>query len=427
MRRALLVSFLVSAWLSAQAPARAPSRPVALDGIDEAISQLAKITGLEPLKKVDHDTIDRAGLKKFLEERIKEEVKPEEIRLEELALKRFGLVPRDFNLEKATIDLLTEQAAAFYDFKRKKLYMLTEDAVKLPVSGEMAKEAQRMIVVHELAHALADQHFNLEKYIKRGRSDDSSLARMAVMEGQATWLMMEFMAQKMGQSLRESPLMVEMMGAASRQSMLSQYPVLSKSPLYVQQSLLFPYTAGLKFQQAVLAKSGNAGFGQVFRQPPATTQQVIHPDMYFAMVQPSTPKLPEPSASGDWNKLLDGSIGEFDHAVLLEQYLSRKDADGLAPAWRGGQMALLEHKRGKHVVLLYASEWADAAGAKRMFDAYVRVMKGKWTKLKAGPETETEFKGESEDGMFRLTLEGTRLTSIEGFRSEPEFKAPRTK
>jgi hypothetical protein len=414
MRRAVLVYPLLSAWLYAQTAAPAAAVPDVFDGVDEAVAKLATITGLAPLKKVQTGIINRAGLKQYLEERIKEEVKPEEIRIEELALKRFGLVPRDFNLKQTTIDLLTEQAAAFYDYHKKKLFMLRDDAASSPVPELMAKEAQGMIVVHELAHALADQHFDLEKFIKRGRTDDSSTARMAVMEGQATWLMLEVMAQKMGQSLEQAPFLVDMMGTGARQQMLTQFPVLGKSPLYIQASLLFPYTGGLKFQQAVFQKLGKAGFSQVFKQAPATTQQILHPEMYFARTEPAKQRLPEVADAKNWTSLVESTVGEFDHAVLLEQYLSKQEAEALAPHWRGGQMALLERKQDKRVALLYVSEWSDAGRARQMFDAYRKVMAGKWKAMKTTAEAESSLSGTSEDGAFHLRLEGSRVVSIEG-------------
>ena len=79
---------------------------------------------------------------------------------------------------------MSEQAAAFYDFRKKKLFMID--------AGEDL--LQHSALVHELAHALADQHFHLEKFIDHGsKNDDTSLARLAVMEGQATWLMSEYL------------------------------------------------------------------------------------------------------------------------------------------------------------------------------------------------------------------------------------------
>ena len=93
-------------------------------GVDYAVAELSEITGWKPLKKVQCDTMDRVALKRYLEQKVKEEVKPEEIRAEEVALKKLGLAPQEFDLARTMVDLLTEQAAAFYDFKKKKLFVL---------------------------------------------------------------------------------------------------------------------------------------------------------------------------------------------------------------------------------------------------------------------------------------------------------------
>src|SRR3954470_10064620 len=96
---------------------------------------------------------------------------------------------------------------------------------------------------HELAHALADQHFHLERFIKKGgASDDSALARMAVMEGQATWLMTEALARRANQSVVDNPSLLDAMSGGAEGS--SQFPVFNSVPLYLRETLVFPYTEG---------------------------------------------------------------------------------------------------------------------------------------------------------------------------------------
>ena len=142
--------------------------------IDRSLQELTAITGLKAKKPIHYDLITRDKVNEFLKDRVKESTKPDELRAEEITLKKLGFVPADFNLEKSTVDLLTEQAAAFYDYHKKRLF-LTDWA---------PSAMQESALVHELAHALADQNFHLERFIKQGgQSDDSELARMAVMEG----------------------------------------------------------------------------------------------------------------------------------------------------------------------------------------------------------------------------------------------------
>ena len=127
-----------------------------------------------------YGVLNKDQLRAFLEQRIQKTLKPDDIRAEELTLKMLGLIPSDFDLRQNTVDLLTEQAAAFYDYNKKRLFIL--DSTK-------DDEEAHLALVHELAHALADQHHPLGKYMKEGNpDDDADTARQAVMEGQATWL-----------------------------------------------------------------------------------------------------------------------------------------------------------------------------------------------------------------------------------------------
>ena len=221
-------------------------------------------------------------INQFLKKRVKETTSPEEVRAEELTLKKFGLIPQDFDLAKNEVDLLTEQAAAFYDYNRKKLF----------ITDSTSSESQAPVLAHELSHALADQNYNLGRFIKQGnKSDDGSTARLAVMEGQATWMMSEYLARKAGTSLKDSATLAAAManmavgdeGGESDKSD-GEFPVFDKEPLYLRLTLVFPYTKGMSFQQAVLVHDPRTGFGEVFLHPPVSTQQILHPTKYFDQI-----------------------------------------------------------------------------------------------------------------------------------------------
>jgi hypothetical protein len=409
----VLTAILLASALVAQAPVQ-DDRQRLFREIETILADLQEITGLKPLKPVPHEFIARAQVKQFLEEQIKAEVRPEELRAEELTLKMFGFVPADFDLKKATVDLLTEQAAAFYDFRKKRLYVL-----------ESAPEGlQQVALVHELAHALADQHFNLEKYTQHAsESDDGAMARMAVMEGQATWLMSEYAARRMGLSLRTSPGIVSAVGAQMGAS-AGQFPVFEGVPLYLQESLLFPYLKGMLFQHAVIERDGQAAFTRVFEHPPASTQQILHPEKYFAGEIPSNSPAPAVPAQGEYRTLAEGSIGEFDHAVLLRQYAGGDGPDEVASRWKGGSYRLLEHKKNGRTVLAYSSDWADAAAAREYFRLYRKVLKGKWKTMEVLTDESERLTGQGDDGYFDLRLAGVRVTCLEGLASAGEAKPP---
>jgi hypothetical protein len=406
---AVLVLFLWSGLVHGQTADPAAGKQLFVQ-IDQMLRELGTISGLKPLHAIEYDLITRPQIRQFLDERIQEEIKPEELRAQELALKKLGFVPQDFDLKKMMVDLLTEQAAAFYDFRKKKLFVLDSAAPAM----------QQIALVHEIAHALADQHFNLAKFIDSGsKSDDSATARAAVMEGQATWLMSEYMARKSGQSLRTSPAILQFMARASTMS-AGQFPVFDAAPLYLRESLLFPYAQGMLFQHAVIEKKDQAAFAEVFRRPPVSSQQILHPEKYFAGVAPADPKCPKVKAGERYDTLTEGTIGELDHEILLREHIGEEESKALAPKWTGGKYRVLEHKKDKRVVLSYVSQWESPEAAREYFALYRRVLAKKWKKMEVAAENEASLSGRGDDGEFLVRLDGERVSSLEGLASVSE-------
>ena len=79
------------------------------------------------------------------------------------------------------------------------------------------------------------------------------------------------------------------------------FPVFSQAPLYIRESLTFPYTEGMRFQDAVYRELGPAAFERVFRDPPRSTQQIMHPETYLAGRMPAKPACPA------WRRSRQGS------------------------------------------------------------------------------------------------------------------------
>lgn len=405
MRRLVWICAFAAAAVTAADTTSDQSRAIFAE-IDRTLGELRQISGLQLQKKVPSDLISKDKVNEFLKKKVKEVSSPNEIRAEELTLKKFGLVPQDFDLAKTTVDVLTEQAAAFYDYHAKKLF----------ITDWTPSSTREAALAHELAHALADQNFNLKRFIRKAReSDDEALARMAVMEGQATWLMSEFLARRTGETLFHNPALAERMNRMSDSGGSGEFPVFEGAPLYIRTTLIFPYTGGMSFQQAVVDKDDKAAFAEVFQRPPISTQQVLHPEKYFAADKPVRPDLPKPPPFlRGYKGLIGGSFGELDHQVLIEQYAGKPAAKDIAPHWRGGQYEIIENRKLNRAVLLYASQWEDAEWARKFFEAYRKAMAGKWKKMAVSEETAGTVKGRGDDGDFILQLAGSIVTSIEG-------------
>ena len=382
--------------------AAAPSDAGLFGQIEEIVRKLADITGWQLKRTVPAAMMTKAELDRYLNEKVSKEVKPEEVRAEQVTLRALGFVDETFDLKQSVLEVLNEQAAAFYDTRKKRLYVMESSA------GQVG------ILVHELGHALADQYFSLDRFIKHaGKSDDAHMARMAVMEGQATWLMSEWQASLNGQTLIGRPEMVALMSKPAAAAG-GEFPALEKAPLYLQETLLFPYTKGLSFQHAVIERRGKAGFAEVFSDPPVTTQQILHPDWYFAKRPAEAIELPPVTIAKGFKELAEGNLGELDHQILLRQF-KVTDWEIIAEAWRGSIYKVWENKKTKRTLLLYASIWESEGAARRFFDAYRRrVLPVKKRGFVEESGTEDSVEARSEEGRVTLLRRGRQIFSVEG-------------
>ena len=369
---------------------------------------LASITGLEFTRAVPYALMNKDQLRRDFEQRIKASLKPDDLHAEEITLKLLGLVPADFDLRQNTIDLLTEQAAAFYDYNKKKLFVLDD-------AGNGVEE--KVALVHELAHALADQHFRLAKFVQEGlRSDDGATARMAVMEGQASWLMAAYLNMQAGGE-PDVPTAVLQIMTQSIQSSAAEYPVFSKAPLYIRESLTFPYLSGMQFQNAVYEKLGRESFSEVFVHPPVSTHQIFHPETYLAHAAPVIPELPAAPGLKDFRKLGEGTLGELEYRVLLTQYGNAGDADRTAAHLVGSSYAVLEDKRDKTPAIAFAAAWDSEDAARAYFEQYRGVLRGKWKTLEITSDSPSELSGRGDSGYFRMWLAGATVNHLEGWKN----------
>jgi hypothetical protein len=403
MLRRILFSFLVvTTFLCAFAPRQSDQQ--VFDQINSIVRSLSGITGLSEKHSVPYGRISKRQLRQFLTKRIKKTLKPEEIYADELSLKMFGLVPANFDLRKSTLDLLTEQAAAFYDYEKKKLFLLEGSSLN----------SETTTLAHELSHALADQHFNLETFMQDAPSnDDENLAHTAVVEGQASWLMIAYDLKEAGRPPVPTAEMLRGVGNSSEASMAG-YPVLKDSPLYIQQSLLFPYTEGILFFNAVYEKKGKEAFAAVFRDPPTDSAEIIHPDRYLAHEKAAKPDLPKLFLNGRAKDLTEGSVGEFDHEMMLRQYVGAPQSKLLAPHLRGGRFKIAETGERRKPLLEYISEWDSEEHAADFFRCYQKIINAKWKHCDVSTANETTFAGEGDNGYFLVRLSGATVMSVEG-------------
>lgn len=413
MTRRVLTAILVLGVSCCLVAATAPAAtdPV-FSQIDSIVKVLAEISGLAETHPVPYGRMSKRQLRGFLNKRIKKSLKPEEIYADELALKMFGFVPEDFDLRQSTVDLLTEQAAAFYDYDAKKLFLLQDSSIS----------AETMTLAHELSHALADQHFRLGNFMDETPSnDDENLAHSAVVEGEASWLMIAYTLQQSNRPPVPTPEMLESVIDSSRSSM-DDYPVLKDSPLYIQQSLLFPYAEGTSFFDAVYKKLGKQAFAAVFTNPPTDSAQIMHPERYFRHERPAHPDLLTAEIAKGGDELTAGSVGEFDHQILLRQFVGRTESLALAPHVQGGQFKILTDGKTRAPLLEYSSEWDSPEHAAAFFAMYPKILMGKWKHCDIIMAHPTVLAGTGDPGYFVCRLVGRTVQSVEGLSDATEWQ-----
>ena len=140
-------------------------------GFENILPELRKIPFLHEVKR---DVTKRENLKALLLKELEEDQTPEEFRANEMAMKAFGLLPRDFNLKETLAQVYSEEVAAFYDPKTKTMHLIEEPKKAEPKKAPgllerlfgkkdaFDKDENKTVIAHELTHALADQHYDLQ-------------------------------------------------------------------------------------------------------------------------------------------------------------------------------------------------------------------------------------------------------------------------
>ena len=340
---------------------------------DETLARVAEITGLAPKHPIARSLKSRDQIRAYIVAELHEEMPPDKMRADRIALEKFGLIPKDFPLEKFTVDLLTEQVAALYDPKKKEFYI----ADWIPV------ELQRTVMAHELTHALQDQYFDLETWLKEVRSnDDALLARTAVAEGSATAVMLQYLLGPEGKKVGELPDADQLVRAAML-SELDTASVFGRAPRYLRESLLFPYLDGVAFTQRFLAKNGWKTFDTVFKNPPGSSQEIMHPEKYFDNHAPENVPLPDLTRllPRGWKRLDDNIAGEFSTAAILKQFLEEETATKTAAAWNGDRYQVFENAATGQTMVALRTRWATPAAAQEFFRDYTKLLARKYPKL----------------------------------------------
>jgi hypothetical protein len=363
--------------------------------VDQLIKFSSDETGLPIKSRVKRQLTSRTAVENYLKQKFDEEESTKRMQRGEIVLKKFGMLDRDFVLKPFLLALLKEQIAAYYDSKTKTVYML----------DWLGIDEQKPVLAHELTHALQDQHSDLEKWNDQTPADVSlnsggdtnhlikdemDTAREAVVEGQATAVMLDYSLKPMGKSLVKDP---ELMDAIRSQMNGSKdSPILARAPLLLSESLLFPYREGLNFEQDVWMDQGQvAAFSGTLDRPPTSSWEIMNPREYEKQHAPAVPLLPDihPLVDKLYKPYDIGQIGELDVQILTELFGGDDAARNLTPAWDGGiywagqslgATTPADQASTASIALFYLSAWKSPASAQAFARLYAEQLSRKYSR-----------------------------------------------
>lgn len=322
-------------------------------------ANVSEIRGLEPETPVVTTLLSSEELRERVEEDLFAELTEEEAREFTLVLHAFDFVPRDFDYYNFTLDLYSEQIAGFYDPETDEFVIVSDDD-ELDVMEQWTH-------AHEFMHALQDQYFSLDLLDDEELDSEASAALLALIEGEATLVQSLY--------LFEGYFTFEEINEIFALSTETESPVLDSAPPVLANNLLFPYTAGLEFAQALYQQGGFAALDEAWANLPRSTEHILHPDRYLAGDMPQIVALAPltDTLGAGWEQLDEDIFGEFFLREYLRQELSESEVNRAATGWGGDRYAVYYNEAEDALLSVMRSAWdtpADLAEFAAALEAY---------------------------------------------------------
>lgn len=322
------------------------SDPALRTRVAELLPVLAERAGMELTHPIRAERRTREELEGYLRFKLDEELPPEEARVRTRSYALLGMVPEDLDLRELLLSVYTEQVAGFYD----------PDSTALFVIDDMEVEFLETVLVHELVHAVQDQTADLSSLTEKSRGNDRQVAAQSAIEGHATVVMLEHMAE----GLRGEPVDFSSLPDFSEsirpalEAMRNQYPVLASAPAIIQESLLFPYIEGASFVAAAWEDTEGRPppFGALL---PQSSEQILHPER-GPTGQEDPPTELRLQVTGGAGVSYENTLGQMELQILLEEWLG-EGRRNLAQGWDGDRFVLLEGADEGADGLIWASVW----------------------------------------------------------------------
>lgn len=332
-------------------PVVAQDSPLAIIDLSSQFDVMEKTTedlrGLKTLTDVEIDFPTRTDAKRYIEQSLAKQLTDATITEMKAFYVAFDLLPEDTDLRAVFNELLGQQVAGYYDTETKHMNVIMLNEAD---TSESLGLLERIIYVHEYTHALQDQHFDLEAYMdkaQKSKNNDMSLAQTALVEGDASYVMNQYALAE----ANKDPLgaLLEITTSSIAAGGLTLPP---DTPDILGDELLFPYLDGEIFVRALRTQGGQETLDKAFTNPPASTEQILHPELYLRGDMPQPVAVPATPPGENWSSVANGVLGEFYLQKYLETQLTPAEAAKAAAGWGGDAYQIYRSTSGQTAFVL---------------------------------------------------------------------------